>query len=174
MIDHPNPDGRLKDPVKVSEDRARKRQAWIDDAAVLPVAAYVTGAYILAADGEVVVAAGSVTPTRDVLVTLGSSPLRGSGPSFYGFGLPAKLRVLAMEGLHRSLAVPEILWERHPYEIAISADPYKTLIASAEEKDVSLQDVCEYLGLTYPADLLQNVVSQASLAYQLAKAAQLI
>lgn len=185
----PRPHGSLKDPVKIKEDIEKKLAAQADQAATLPITAYVHEYALVNADGTTVSYSSSDPPAAFLMYWLAQCVPEGQRPALFGTPLILgysktrdKLRVAAYDLFRHDSRLDENVRPDVPFrfwyhgcfeETPIAADVPNLLLKQEHLDLIGHANLAQVFGLTIPVDIEQNALTQAQFARELAKRAML-
>ncbi len=100
---------------------------------------------------------------------------------WFGFDIRENLRIIAADGMYLNvrkpagprLVIPAGLWYHRTFEPHPSLDPVDAIVGTTRLKDVGFEQLCKFLAVTVPLDIVDNALSRALLARDLAMRAQM-
>jgi len=180
----------LKDPVKIQEDLDKKRRKQEAEAALHPMSGTLTSLTAIDSAGNKVFSCTTNIPGNDGVVSmefirflnerfpggLRAEQSLGLDDVVIGFGAKVALNIAGMEVLHSNAAVKhDPTWPSYvPVPIRIwkspaVCDPMDQLLSADERKDIGLDALCDFLGLTYPDNFCESPEGQALLAKEMCR-----
>lgn len=136
-------------------------------------------AYILAAASDARAGKGY----DDMAVELVDNPAASDcRVKWFGFDIRENLRVVAADVMflnvrepdpEKRLAIPAGLWYHRTFEPHPSLDPVDAIVGTTRLKDVGFEQLCKFLNVVVPLDIVDNALSRARLARELTLKAQM-